>query len=98
MTTDPAKYPATDAFQRLAVLVNQLPEEERSNIRAALGEFTHDLKHTIGLVTGANVLVSRTVTDQTQVAEMVEIIQNASNQIDDLITLMVDQLNDQIRA
>jgi hypothetical protein len=98
MTTDSVKDPAVVALHRLAELVNQLPEEERAIIRAALGEYTHDLKHTIGLVTGANVLVSRTITDDSHVAEMVEIIQNASIQIDDLVTLMVDQLNNQIKA
>lgn len=98
MTTNSVKYPTADAFQRLAELVNQLPEEERADLRFALGNYTHDLKHTIGLVNGANVLVSRTVADQPQVVEMVEIIQKASSQIDDLITLLVDQLNNQIKT
>ena len=72
------------AFQRLAELVNQLPEEERTALRVALGNYTHDLKHTLGLVTGANALLSRIAADQPQIMEMAEIIQKASGQIDEL--------------
>jgi len=84
------------AFHRLADLVNQLPEEERIALRSALGNYTHDLKHTLGLVTGANAIFLRMASAQPQILEMAEIIQNASGQIDELITLLADQLNNQI--
>lgn len=84
------------AFLRLAELVNQLPEEERTTLRVALGNYTHDLKSTLGLVTGANALLSRIAADQPQIMEMAEIIQKGSGQIDELIMVLADQLNNRI--
>jgi signal transduction histidine kinase len=87
---------ADQAFQRLAELVNQLPDEERAALRAALGRYSHDLKNTLGLVSGSNAILKRTASDQPEIVEMVEIIQKASGQIDDLIMQLADQLNNQI--
>lgn len=83
-------------FQRLAEMVNQLPGEERKALRAALGVYTHDLKNTIGLVTGSNAILERIAADTPQIMEMSEIIAKASGQIDDLIMVLVDQLNNKI--
>ena len=87
---------AREALQRLAALANQLHEEERAELLSALGEYTHDLKHMLGLVTGANALISRTGTGQEQIEEMTKIIMNASSQLDEYITLMVEELNNRI--
>jgi hypothetical protein len=87
---------AKDAFRHLAELVNSLPEEERAVILEGLSNYTHDLKHTLGLVTGANALVSRISDEDGQIREMVKIIQSACSQLDDGIMLLVDQLNNRI--
>ena len=84
------------AFQRLADLVNQLPEDERAALRAALGHYTHDFKNTLGLVTGSNAILPRVAADQPQILEMSAIIKKAAGQIDDLIMLLVDHLSNQI--
>lgn len=86
------------AFQRLSDLVNQLPDEERIALRDALGHYTHDLKNTLGLVTGANAILPRVAVGQPQIKEMSGIIQKASGQIDDLIMLLVEHLNNQIET
>ena len=87
-----------EALQRLAVLVNKLPEEDREKLTAALSVYTHDFKHTLGLVTGASALISRTASDQPQIGEMTDIIKSASSQLDDLINLMVEELNNRINT
>ncbi len=65
-------------------------------MRAALGIYTHDLKNTLGLVSGSNAILPRIAAGQPQILEMTGIIQKASGQIDDLIMLLVEYLNNQI--
>ncbi|MBN2045212.1 MAG: hypothetical protein JW757_09350 [Anaerolineales bacterium] len=84
------------AFWRLAALVNGLTAEEQSELKFALGEYTHDLKHTLGLVTGANALISRTAAGQAKIDEMTRMIEGAARQLDQLTDLMVEELNNRI--
>lgn len=82
-------------FQAIARAVRQLPEEERSRINAQLGEFTHDLKHLVGLVTGANSVVLRSApSDESgeQIVEMVKISNHAAAEIDAFIEVIVQHL------
>jgi hypothetical protein len=89
-----------EAFQILAQLVNQLSPEDRVKLREQLGAYTHDLKNTVGLITGANMLIKRLPAQQefdTGTLEMTELITIAANRIDELIMLMVENLNNEIK-
>jgi hypothetical protein len=88
------------AFEILAELVNQLPEERRAALRSTLGLYTHDLKHTLGLVTGANgVLLRLDLAGEEladEVREMAEMITHAAGDLDAMVMLLVDHLSNQI--
>jgi len=86
-------------FLELAELVNSSPLEQRIFIRSQLGEYTHDLKHLLGLVTGANaVLTKYTSENDPQVREMVEMIREAALKIDAQVDLLTEQLSQYIRT
>ena len=86
-------------FLELAELVNSSPLEQRIFIRSQLGEYTHDLKHLLGLVTGANaVLTKYTSENDPQFREMVEMIQEAALKIDAQVDLLTEQLSQYIRT
>lgn len=86
-------------FLELAELVNSSPLEQRIFIRSQLGDYTHDLKHLLGLVTGANaVLAKYTSENDPQFREMVEMIQEAALKIDAQVDLLTEQLSQNIRT
>ena len=88
-----------EVFAVLAELINRLPVEERTKLRASLGAYSHDLKNTLGLITGANALIGRNPPQgeaAETVLEMAGIIENATVRMDELIMLLVDDLNNQI--
>lgn len=90
-----------ETFRILSGLVNELSAEDRIKLREKLGAYTHDLKNTIGLVTGANVLISRSaeaLNHDTGTLEMTELITSAASRLDDLIMLMVENLNNEIEV
>ena len=83
------------AFLEIAQAANQLPENRRAEISNQLGAYTHDLKHLLGLVTGANeIILRRSPSDESvgKIIEMVEIIQDAASQMDAYFDLLVDNL------
>ena len=86
-------------FLELAELVNSCPVEQRIFIRSQLGEYTHDLKHLLGLVTGANAVLTRkfALEDDPQFREMVEMIQEAAQKIDAQVDLLTEQLSQYIQ-
>lgn len=80
-------------FQDLAELVNQQPMEHREQTRQLAGEFLHDLKHTLGLITGANALILRDLRggeEKTQSFEMVKIANDAALKIDAYVDLVTE--------
>ena len=86
-------------FLELSDLVNLLPSEKRDAIRASLGDFAHDLKHQLGLVTGANALLQRLDFSEDiegEIWELVLVIREAVGQIDDYIDTLTEYLNHQI--
>ena len=99
------EYTADDfrqAFQTLAGLVNQLPPAQRTELRSQLGAYSHDFKHTLGVVVGANGILLRLNLnggDETDdVTEMTDMITRATGQLDGLIMLLVESLNNQIET
>lgn len=83
-------------FQLIAAAVQKLPDEQRSRISAQLGEYTHDFKHLLGLVTGANsVLLRSAPSDETGdlIVEMAGISDKAVIELNQLIELIIEQLN-----
>lgn len=87
-------------FLELADLVNSQKLEKRISIRKQLGEFTHDLKHLLGLVTSANAILQRrsfSAEEDPELKEMVDLVVEAAQNIDSKIDLMADYLNQQIK-
>lgn len=98
---DVPKEDFNQAFDKLAELVNQLPLEERTALRSALGIYTHDLKHTLGLVTGANGILLRLDLEREEakdVREMAGIILQAAGDIDALVMQLVEHLSNRIET
>jgi len=87
-------------FLELAELVNSSPLEQRIFIRSQLGEYTHDLKHLLGLVTAANAVLKRNYAsdDDPQFREMVEMIQKAAQKIDAQVDMLTEQLSQYIQT
>jgi K+-sensing histidine kinase KdpD len=90
------------AFSTLAGLVNQLPSAQRAELRSQLGAYSHDFKHTLGVVVGANGILLRLNMnggEETEdVEEMTDMITRATSQLDGLIMLLVESLNNQIET
>ena len=79
-------------WQDLAGDINQLPDEARQRYRQELGQFMHDMKHTLGLVMNANDIVLRDVgddPDNDRVLEMLDIIRSASGQLNAQLDMIV---------
>ena len=88
-----------DLFMELSALVNELPIDERALIRARLGDYAHDLKHQLGLVTGANALLERYDFSEDilpEIQELAAVIRDAARQIDDYIDTLTEYLSHQI--
>lgn len=99
--TDAPEEDFSQAFETLAELVNQLSLEERSALRSTLGGYTHDLKHTLGLITGANGILLRLDLDGEEaedVREMAGIILQAAGDIDAMIMQLVEHLSNRIET
>jgi len=88
-------------FMKLAELVNTLSLDERSSVRNELGEYTHDLKHLLGLVTSASAVLRREPAfgeQDSQLAEMVELIDQTIRKIDAQIDVLAESLSHQIKT
>jgi len=79
-------------FKELADLVNQQPAEIRERSRRLVGEFLHDIKDTLGLITGANAVVERDLQDESEPIDSFEMIQIA-NDASMLVDAYLDLLN-----
>ncbi|MEN8241934.1 MAG: hypothetical protein ABFS17_08440 [Chloroflexota bacterium] len=79
-------------FRELAELVNQQPAETREHTRRLIGEFLHDIKHTLGLITGANTIIERDLGDKSEPFDSFEMIQIA-DQASMVIDAHLDLLN-----
>ena len=92
--------PSQGVFLELAELVNSCPVEQRIFIRSQLGEYTHDLKHLLGLVTAANAVLKRKFAseDDPQFREMVEMIQEAAQKIDAQVDMLTEQFSQYIQT
>ena len=88
-------------FLQLSALVNELPMEKRANIRAKLGDYSHDLKHQLGLVTGANALIERYDFSEdigSEIRELTAVIREAVRQIDEHIDVLTEYLSHKINT
>lgn len=98
---DAAADKYSPAFQELAEIVNRQPEESRELVRRALGEYLHDIKHTLGLITGANTIIQRDLEDGPEnfdSAEMLTIVMDAALRINKYVNLLNENLVTQIDA
>jgi hypothetical protein len=78
-------------FWELAEIVNQQPEQTREQVRVLFGDYLHDIKHTLGLVTGANTVLRRNLSSQNKDQENLETLQIA-DQAAQKISLYLDLL------
>lgn len=85
-------------FKELAELVNQQSVEDRQRIRKGIGAFLHDLKHTLGLITGSNSVLARELADEGEGIEMLTIAENASMEIDAYLDLLSENFAAKINA
>jgi len=86
-------------FLQLAELVNSLPQAERVSIRRQLGDYAHDLKHQLGLVTSAIALLERYDVSEDaaqQIGELAAVIGEAARQLDGQVDILTAHLNHQI--
>ncbi len=82
-------------FLELANAASHLSDEEQEQLGAQLGEYTHDLKHILGLVTGANAIILRSAPSDepgSKIVEMVEIIEDATAELNAYFDVMIDHL------
>jgi hypothetical protein len=80
-------------WQGMAGFINQLPNDQREQIRMSLGNFLHDMKHSLGLINNANELIRRDIQgcpEEHRSAEMIDIIRTGSKQIDEYLNIMVE--------
>jgi hypothetical protein len=93
------KYGQT--FRQLAEIVNQQPEEAREVLRGGFGEYQHDIKHTLGLITGANTIIQRDLEDGCEdfdSAEMIQIVTDAALRINQYVNLLNENFTTLIDA
>jgi hypothetical protein len=87
-------------WRELAGLVNNLPVEEREQYRAVVGNFMHDMKHTLGLITNANEILRRDVENEpgkSRSLEMLNIIRTGALQMDGYLNTMVEEFANHIK-
>jgi hypothetical protein len=89
------------AFKELADLINRQSPDIREETRRVFGEYLHDIKHTIGLITGATTIILRDLEDGCEdfdSAEMLPIINDAAMRINHYVNLLNETLVTQIDA
>ena len=96
-TTGAEKYEQT--WRKISELVNGLPLEDRQQLRDSLGLFTHDIKHSLGLISSGNELIRRDFAscghEHTSI-EMPDVIQTGFEQINAYFDVIVSNLNNKI--
>ena len=73
----------------------------REHTRRLIGEFLHDIKHQLGLITGANAVIKRDLEmgkQPKQCMEMTQITDEASKKIDQHLNLVTDNFTAEINA
>lgn len=88
-------------WQELAGLINELPIERREGYREVLGEFLHDMKHTLGLITNANAILRRDVEgapEKTRGLEMIKIVQTGATQLNEYLNILVEEFGNAIEV
>lgn len=91
----------TQMWQDLAEVLNRLPIEDQEAYRKVLGEYLHDMKHTLGLITNANEILRRDVgerPERSRSLEMINIIHTGALQLDGYLTTMVEEFANRIEA
>ena len=86
-----------EVFLRLTECVNSLPLEERVFIRTELGNYSHDMKHYLGVISGANTLLDRNISledrdYQDQDREVIDMIRDSSIELNDYTDLLTEYL------
>lgn len=97
MSIDPVKAEKfREVFQQIADILNQCSPEERAAIRTGLGEYTHDLKHFLGVVLGAQTLMAFDGDTLDKHGDMLEIIVQSVKDLDGLFEILIHNLPNEI--
>ena len=91
------KYEET--WRRISEIVNRLPLEDRQELRDSLGLFTHDMKHSLGLISSGSELVRRDLAScghEHRSSEMPDVIQTGFQQVNAYLDVIVSNLNNNI--
>ena len=88
-------------LKELAALINQQPQGERQRSRELIGDLLHDIKDTLGLITGANSILERELqitSDPAENSEMLKISNNAAMLLNKYAELISENFANQIDA
>ena len=88
-----------EIWELLAQLINQMPSEERQKYRQSMGEFMHDMHHTLGLISNAQDLLRRDLMENARLSDplrMLDIIKTASERGCVLLNEVIDSFGNQI--
>ena len=88
-------------LNELAALINQQPQGERQRSRELIGDLLHDIKDTLGLITGANSILERELqitSDPAENSEMLKISNNAAMLLNKYAELIGENFANQIDA
>jgi hypothetical protein len=80
------------SWREFAEMLNQLPVEEKKRYHALLGQFLHDVKHSLGLISNANELLRRDANafpDKHRAKEMIGVTRTGFEQLNGYVNVML---------
>lgn len=86
----------SQVFRQVAEILNQCAPEERAAVRADLGDYTHDLKHILGVVLGAQTLMAYDKDLLANHGDELEIIARSAKDLNSMFELLIQNLSNEI--
>ena len=86
-------------WQELSILINQLSQDDKQRLRDSLGEFTHDMKHALGLISSGSELIRRDFAScghEHKSQEMIDVIHTGFEQANAYLDVIVSNLSNKI--
>ena len=97
MSIDPGKAERfREIFQQIAGNLNQCTPEERAAIRTGLGDYTHDLKHILGVVLGAQTLMAFDGDTLEKHGDELDILVQSVKDLDGMFDIFIHTLQSEI--
>ena len=86
----------SEIFRQIAEYLNRLTPEKRAELRKGLGEYSHDLKHILGVVMGAQSLIQLDDDSAVKHVEELDISIQSLKDLNAMFDIMVHNLSNQI--